>query len=65
MDKGYEVAVPEPFSNIVYLGLTRRDYIAIAAMQGLCVSCGDSMATEEIASRAYEMADAMIEESKK
>lgn len=58
----------EPFllpSTPVYLGLTRRDYFANNAMQGLCVSCGDSMSIEEIAFRAYEMADAMIERSKK
>ena len=63
--KSYDLATPVPQGFPVYLGLTRRNIIAIAAMQGLCVSCGDSMATEEIASRAYEMADAMIEESEK
>lgn len=62
MDKGYEVAVPEPFSNIVYLGLTKRDYIAIMAMQRLI---SESRPIDSTAAMAYRMADAMIEESRK
>lgn len=61
---GDKPAFPVRFRDTVYMGLTRRDYIAISAMQGLCIGCGDSMSTEEIAARAYSMADAMIEESK-
>jgi len=46
-------------------GLTARDYIAIKAMQGILAS-GDINAmpdTYEVTSRAYRVADAMIEES--
>lgn len=62
MGKGYEAAVPEPFSNIVYLGLTKRDYIAIMAMQSIIST---SRSFDSIASVSYRIADAMIEESRK
>lgn len=62
MGKGYEAAISEQFSNIVYLGLTKRDYIAIMAMQSLIST---SRSFDSTASVAYRMADAMIEESKK
>ena len=46
-------------------GISTRDYIAIKAMQGILAS-GDINAipdTYEVASTAYRIADAMIEES--
>jgi hypothetical protein len=58
-------AFPVKLNATVNTGIARRDHIAIVAMQALCTGCGDSMSVEEIAARAYSMADAMIEESKK
>lgn len=45
----------------VYTGLQVRDYIAIQAMTGLLA--GNWATSKEIAIIAYEMADAMIQQS--
>lgn len=42
-------------------GFTKREAIAVAAMQGLCAS-GDRSTYEEIASAAVAYADALLEE---
>ena len=55
-----------PYVNAtVHTGICMRDYIAIQAMNGI-LSSGlfGATNTELIASRAYELADAMIKESK-
>jgi len=48
-------------------GLSARDYIAVQAMNGLCVNAGrNSLKIEEpetIAKIAYEIADALIKQS--
>lgn len=53
-------------SGFVYEGISRRDYIAIAAMQGLLANHaimdnGSQSNVEWIAEHAYKMADAMLE----
>jgi hypothetical protein len=42
-------------------GMTLRDYFAAKAMQGLLSDSGVSGTPEEFATRAYNMADAMIQ----
>lgn len=52
-------------SNSQYVGLTKRDYFAAKAMQGYCSNeehCRNCT-IEMTAKSAYEVADAMIEES--
>lgn len=46
-------------------GLTNRDYIAIKAMAAFIMGNKGSVNTPDIAEAAYEMADAMIEQSNK
>jgi hypothetical protein len=60
MTKGNETAYPSPaFSEG---GLTKREHIAIAAMQGLMATTGDGYSSSNIASCAVRMADALIKE---
>lgn len=43
-------------------GMTLREYIATAAMQGLCANSDFDMNAEEIAASAVEHADALLAE---
>lgn len=44
-------------------GMSLRDYFAAKAMQG-CIAKGAPLVFQDIASKAYEMADAMLEARK-
>ena len=62
-------AFPRPFSEDTYLegidylaqdGMTLRDYFAAQAMQGFMGSSWNVKSFEDMASKAYQMADAMM-----
>lgn len=55
-----------PFFNDenLYPGITKREYFAAMAMQGMLSYIG-SLHYESISERAYQIADAMIAESEK
>ena len=62
-------AFPRPFSEVTYLegidylaqdGMTLRDYFAAQAMQGFMGSSWNVKSFEDMASKAYQMADAMM-----
>ena len=54
-------------SNSQYVGLTKRDYFAIRAMQSLLTSpnCPKSINEELLVSQSFRIANAMIKESNK
>ena len=58
--KPYEEAWPEPIN-----GITRRDWLAGLAMQGMLSNCEMSYDFAGAAEDSYKYADAMIAESKK
>jgi hypothetical protein len=58
VDAGY------PWGNMQYAGITKRDYFAAMAMQGLCAYSCQGGDWKEIAHTSYKIADAMIEASK-
>ena len=53
--------------NYSHSNLTLRDHIAIEAMNGLCIDMSENTEylPSDLAAQAYEIADAMIEESNK
>jgi len=62
-------AFPRPFSEDTYLegidylaqdGMTLRDYFAAKAMQGFMGSSWNVKSFEDMASKAYQLADAML-----
>lgn len=55
-------AFPEPVMDFSqHRGMTLRDYMAAKAMQGICTHPDTwGLTMPQIASRAYEMADAML-----
>jgi len=60
----YPHSITEEFDS----GITRRDWLAGLAMQGLIASCGENQKyapAGEIAHASYLYADAMIAEGKK
>jgi len=59
-------AFPGPYSNVKNQGITKREYFAALAMQGMYANseCND-MTKDSVAKVAFAMADAMIEEGKK
>lgn len=61
MEDPFGRTIPE-HSNSQYVGITKRDYFAAAALQGLLAS-GKKYDAEEFALSAFGMADAMIKES--
>lgn len=54
-------AFPWTHGDIICTGMTLRDYFAAKAMHGIISGIDPQMNFEEIAIRAYEYADAMIE----
>jgi len=54
-------AFPWTHGDIICTGMTLRDYFAAKAMHGIIAGIDPQMNYEEIASRAYQYADAMIE----
>lgn len=62
-------AFPGTAANYVYdgcAGMTLRQYAAIKAMQGICAHPDTwGLQIHEIASRSYEIADAVIAEGEK
>ena len=46
-------------------GMSLRDFFAAAALQGFCACSEVRGTTQQIATSAYEFADAMLEERKK
>ncbi|KAA0876292.1 hypothetical protein [Nitrincola tapanii] len=56
-------AFPYELTKKYYHGMTMRDYFAAQAMQGLAAaSLHSRMTPEMVAKRAYEWADAMLNE---
>ena len=67
-EKGNRPAFPSETNNNFYLGLTKREYFAVLAMQGYCGGefTGQSgMSPESIAKWSVEMADALLTELNK
>lgn len=64
MNKKIEYAFPsiDPYAK-TQQGMTLRDYFAAKAMQGFVGNYG--YATEDVAIRAYKMADLMLKEREK
>ena len=63
-----EPAFPRPFSGTTAYaqeGMTLRDYFAAKAMHGIISDPDTQMSYQEIAIRAYQYADAMLEMRKK
>ena len=61
------IAFPWTQGGITCMGMTLRDYFAAKAMQGAlsgCAARGEVVMYSEMASLAYEMADAMMEARK-
>ena len=58
----YTDGSPKPFGNKP--GLTKREYFAGLAMQGM-LAAAENYRTDELAQYAFQVADAMIEESNK
>ena len=56
---------PQPSRIEMQGGLTKRDYFAARAMAALCGGVHDRWSPEQVATKAYQMADAMIAESDK
>ena len=54
-------AFPWTHNDIICTGMTLRDYFAAKAMLGIISDPDTQMNYEEIATRAYQYADAMIE----
>jgi hypothetical protein len=54
-------AFPWTHGDIICTGMTLRDYFAAKAMHGIIAGIDPQMNYEEIATRAYQYADAMIE----
>lgn len=54
-------AYPAKTSTGTFLGMTLRDHFAGMAMQGLLSDSSVQARPEEFASRAYAMADAMLD----
>ena len=54
-------AFPWTHGDIICTGMTLRDYFAAKAMHGIISGIDPQMNFEEIAIRAYEYADAMME----
>jgi hypothetical protein len=46
-------------------GLTKREYFAAVAMQGICVAAHDKLGDESIAKLAVKLADALLLELEK
>lgn len=62
-----ELRQAEGYSNIEYVGLTKREQIAAMALQGLLagnVVCG-SMGFDDFANDAVKLADALLAELEK
>jgi len=63
---GYEMAGsngdywPEP-----YEGLTKREYFAAKALQGILSGCGHTLPHTSYAKQAFDYADAMLAQSQK
>ena len=58
------------FPSRSWLGISKRDYLAAVAMQGLIAASGDTDGVaryleEAVAQSAYAMADAMLKERSK
>ena len=58
VDAGY------PWGNMQYVGITKRDYFASMAMQGLCTYGWQGGNWEDLANTSYRIADAMLKASK-
>jgi hypothetical protein len=54
-------AFPWTHNDIICTGMTLRDYFAAKAMLGIISDPDTQMNYEEIATRAYQYADAMME----
>ena len=54
-------AFPYTHNEIICTGMTLRDYFAAKAMLGIISDPNTQMSYEEIATRAYQYADVMIE----
>ena len=54
-------AFPWTHNDIICTGMTLRDYFAAKAMLGIISDPDTQMSYEEIATRAYQYADAMME----
>ena len=54
-------AFPWTHGDIICTGMNLRDYFAAKAMLGIISDPDTQMSYEEIATRAYQYADAMIE----
>lgn len=64
--KTYDPAFPSKDDTHFFYGISRREYIAIKAMQSILTHQSYlSIASDRIASEAFELADAMIKESDK
>lgn len=64
MEDPFGRSIPE-HSNSQYTGITKRDYFASAALQGMLASgnLAKSVPDSYLAAAAYNLADAMIVES--
>jgi hypothetical protein len=58
-------AFPWTHDNMTCTGMTLRDYFAAKAMHGIISDPDTQMSYQEIAIRAYQYADAMLEMRKK
>ena len=64
--KNTDPAFPCENESYFFYGISRREYFAIKAMQSILTHQGYlSIASDRIASEAFELADAMIKESDK
>ena len=59
----YETLKPVPLGTLS--GLTKREYFAAMAIQGLCTHSGDYHTPENLASDAVMYADALLKELEK
>lgn len=62
-----EPAFPRNYISDGHNGMTKREYFAAVALQGLCAhtgSYGIGNGPADLSKRAYEIADAMLESGK-